>query len=141
VVNTIVVGIDISEMTARVMDALNKIQVDSSTKIILCHVLPASENYGDQEADKPHTSWESLYQHREKQLTYYADKIKGSVIEIVRGDPAEEIIRLANIYHADLIVIGTRGLKGFKRIIEGSVSSQVVTDALCDVLVVKPAKN
>ncbi|MGA9377200.1 MAG: universal stress protein, partial [Phormidium sp.] len=48
------------------------------------------------------------------------------------------IIRLANIHHADLIIIGSRGLTGLKRILERSVSSQVVEDAPCSVLLVKP---
>jgi nucleotide-binding universal stress UspA family protein len=74
----------------------------------------------------------------EKLLQNYQDTLIGQTqIEIVTGDPTEEIIRLANIHTTDLIVIGTRGLKGVNRIIEGSVSSQVVADAPCSVLVVK----
>ncbi|MHC5718278.1 MAG: universal stress protein, partial [Nostoc sp.] len=42
------------------------------------------------------------------------------------------------IYKTDLIIIGSRGLIGMKRIVEGSVSSQVVEEANCSVLVVKP---
>lgn len=61
-----------------------------------------------------------------------------SHLELVNGDPAEEIIRLANIHKADLIVIGSRGLTGMTRIVQGSVSSQVVEEAHCSVLVVKP---
>jgi nucleotide-binding universal stress UspA family protein len=53
------------------------------------------------------------------------------------GEPTEEIIRLANIYRADLIVLGSRGLTGVNRILKGSVSSQVVSDAPCTVMVVK----
>jgi nucleotide-binding universal stress UspA family protein len=34
-------------------------------------------------------------------------------------------------------VIGSRGLTGLQRILEGSVSSQVVADAPCSVLVIK----
>jgi nucleotide-binding universal stress UspA family protein len=60
-----------------------------------------------------------------------------SEIELVTGDPAEEIIRLANIYKADLIVIGSRGLTGMNRIVQGSVSGQVVEEAHCSVFVVK----
>ncbi|HEY9650816.1 MAG TPA: universal stress protein, partial [Coleofasciculaceae cyanobacterium] len=74
-----------------------------------------------------------------KQLQSYQAQLPcESEIEIVMGEPAAEIIRLAHIYQANLIVIGTRGLTGLKRILEGSVSSQVVTDAPCSVLVVKP---
>ncbi|MBC6435836.1 universal stress protein, partial [Nostoc sp. HG1] len=42
------------------------------------------------------------------------------------------------IYKTDLIIIGSRGLMGMKRIVQGSVSSQVVEEANCSVLVVKP---
>jgi nucleotide-binding universal stress UspA family protein len=81
------------------------------------------------------------YLHIEKQLQSYQANLPGeSIIEIVTGDPAEEIIRLANIYQVDLIAIGSRGLTGVKRIIQGSVSSQVVENAPCSVMVVKPAR-
>ena len=49
----------------------------------------------------------------------------------------DELVRLANIHQADLIVIGSRGLTGMNRILKGSVSSQVAADAHCSVLVVK----
>lgn len=49
----------------------------------------------------------------------------------------EEIIRAAKNEKINLIVIGTRGLGGFKKLILGSVSSGVVTHANCDVLVVR----
>ena len=37
----------------------------------------------------------------------------------------------------DLIVMGTRGMGGFKKMLLGSVSSGVVTHAQCTVLVVR----
>lgn len=61
-------------------------------------------------------------------------------IEIVTGDPVEEILRLANIYGADLIVLGSRGLTGVERVVQGSVSGAVVADAPCSVFVVKSAE-
>jgi nucleotide-binding universal stress UspA family protein len=50
---------------------------------------------------------------------------------------AEAIVNQAINLHADLIVVGTRGLGGFKRIMLGSVSTGVVTHADCSVLVVR----
>ena len=38
---------------------------------------------------------------------------------------------------ADLIVVGTRGLGGAKRLVLGSVSTRLVHDAPCSVLVVR----
>ena len=49
----------------------------------------------------------------------------------------ETIINHADKEHADLIVVGTRGLGGFKKMLLGSVSSGLVSHANCPVLVVR----
>jgi nucleotide-binding universal stress UspA family protein len=49
----------------------------------------------------------------------------------------ETIINHAVKENADLIVVGTRGLGGFKKLLIGSVSSGVVTHASCPVLIVR----
>lgn len=58
---------------------------------------------------------------------------------VVRADKSivEEIIQAAAATGVDLIVIGTRGLGGFRKLLQGSVSSGVVAHAPCNVLVVK----
>ena len=136
---TILLAIDSSEQTLRVIQFLKELQIQPATKIILAHVIPSPEPDMDIAVDRPHTSEELLYRQVEKQLqSYQADLPGESTLEIVTGDPAAEIIRLAHIHQADLIVIGSRGLTGLQRILEGSVSSQVVAEAPCSVLVVKP---
>ncbi|HAG85513.1 MAG TPA: universal stress protein [Cyanobacteria bacterium UBA11162] len=136
---TIIVALDSSDLSERVMQTLNQLQIQSATKIILCHVIPSPEPDMEIQVDRPHVSEELVYQETERQLqSYQAELPCESEVEIVNGDPAVEIVRLAHIYHADLIVIGSRGLTGLKRILQGSVSSQVVADAPCSVLVVKP---
>jgi nucleotide-binding universal stress UspA family protein len=47
------------------------------------------------------------------------------------------LIEFSTNEKADLIVVGTRGMSGFKRLIMGSVSSGLVHDAECPVLVVR----
>jgi nucleotide-binding universal stress UspA family protein len=139
VLKTILLAIDSSEHTLRVIQFLKELQIQPATKIILAHVIPSPEPDMEIAVDRPHTSEELLYQQVEKQLQSYQADLPGvSTLEIVTGDPAAEIIRLAHIHQADLIVIGSRGLTGLQRILEGSVSSQVVAEAPCSVLVVKP---
>jgi nucleotide-binding universal stress UspA family protein len=53
------------------------------------------------------------------------------------GEPPEVIAKTAQDKNADLIAMGTHGRRGIKRFIMGSVTSGVIGNASCDVLVVK----
>jgi nucleotide-binding universal stress UspA family protein len=59
---------------------------------------------------------------------------------IVIGRPDVEIVRFAEEHGADLIVMGTHGYGGVKRLLLGSVADHVMRQANCPVLVV-PAKT
>jgi nucleotide-binding universal stress UspA family protein/quercetin dioxygenase-like cupin family protein len=61
---------------------------------------------------------------------------------IAEGDAAEEILRLANGLHCDLIVMGTHGRTGLNRLLTGSVAEEVVRQANCPVMTIRnpPAK-
>jgi nucleotide-binding universal stress UspA family protein len=56
--------------------------------------------------------------------------------DLLEGDAAEEILRLARSRDVDLIVIGSRGLGAVKSAILGSVSKRVLHEAERPVLVV-----
>jgi len=139
----ILVALDGSDIAERVIQVLDDLVLSTETKIILCHVFPTPESELELPADRPHPESPTLsYFQVERQLQSYQENLSiQSAVELVTGEPADEIIRLANIYKADLIIIGSRGLTGMKRIVQGSVSSQVVEEANCSVLVVKPSKN
>lgn len=137
---TILVALDNYSSSSSLIQALDEFDLQSRSRVILAHVVSPDSLSREKVADQPHQciSQEMIYREFEKQLIELQKKIPcESEIEIVTGEPAEEIIRLSNIYNADLIAIGSRGLKGMKRIVLGSVSSQVVAEASCSVLVVK----
>lgn len=56
------------------------------------------------------------------------------------GDAADQLIRAVEATGSDLIVVGTRGRTGLTRLVLGSVARNVVTHALCSVLVVHPPR-
>ncbi|MDG6963662.1 MAG: universal stress protein [Nitrososphaerota archaeon] len=49
----------------------------------------------------------------------------------------EALVGFASDQDADLLVVGTRGMTGFKKLVVGSVSSGLVSHAHCPVLVVR----
>ncbi|HEU4884450.1 MAG TPA: universal stress protein [Longimicrobium sp.] len=56
------------------------------------------------------------------------------------GDPAYEIVREAREWQADLIVVGTHGRRGARRVFLGSVAETVLRHAPCAALVVPPVR-
>ena len=58
-------------------------------------------------------------------------------VMVVEGRPASEIVVAATRLHADLIVMGARGISAIERLLIGSVSAEVVDHAHCPVLVVR----
>ena len=56
---------------------------------------------------------------------------------IVEGNPADEILRLADKMGADLIAMGSHGRTGVLRLLMGSVSRKVLDQARCPVLIVR----
>lgn len=57
--------------------------------------------------------------------------------QIVHGNPADMILEMAEIKEPDLLIMGSRGLGGFKRAMLGSVSTKVLHHATCDVMIVR----
>lgn len=57
------------------------------------------------------------------------------------GDPKEKIIQHAARWGADLIILGSLGLKGLSRFLMGSISEGVTRHAPCSVEVVRTREN
>ena len=57
--------------------------------------------------------------------------------EIIQGSPAQVIVDEAESWGADLIIMGSRGLGIWNRLLLGSVSNAVVHHAKCSVEVVR----
>jgi nucleotide-binding universal stress UspA family protein len=83
----------------------------------------------------------------EAAVTRAAERLEGSNSErtdplplssvVILGHPEEEIIREAKKWGADLIVLGSHGLSGWKRFMLGSVSHAVASHAPCSVEIVR----
>ncbi len=78
----------------------------------------------------------------ERMVKFIADYLSDvNATGIVReGDPAQEILQVAEDEKVDMIIVGSRGLKGVKRIVFGSVAEKVVKNSHLPVLTVHPAR-
>ena len=57
-------------------------------------------------------------------------------VKAVHGFPVEELVSASK--GADIVVLGSRGVGGFSRMLMGSTAGQVVQHAYCPVLIVPP---
>ncbi|MGV2805317.1 universal stress protein, partial [Clostridium perfringens] len=75
-----------------------------------------------------------------EQLQQAKSKLKSAGINPetvhLKGDPAHEILNYARDTEQQLIIIGSRGLRGIKEMMLGSVSHKVSQLSSCPVLIV-----
>ena len=60
-------------------------------------------------------------------------------LEVASGLPSVDIVRLANELDVDLIVMATHGRSGLMHFMMGSVTEEVIKEATCPVLVIRPS--
>lgn len=58
----------------------------------------------------------------------------------LHGDVADALLAFLEAEHQDLVIVGSRGLTPGRRLLMGSVSSSLVNNAPCPVLVVRPPR-
>ncbi len=109
---------------------------DHGADLIVLHVYPPPVNHGQGMARRAPAGYFDELRKRLRRL-----QVSGSTPSIshqlVEGEAAEEILRLAQQRNCDLIVLGTHGRKGLSRLLLGSVAEKVLREASCPVLTVK----
>jgi len=138
VYENIVVGFDGSDLSrAALIESSNWIRRHGG-KIVLVHAVYFDEEefaVTPEEREKRFELGKKVcYQTREKTLSEFGVDMESLVCE---GEPPEVIVNIAREKKADLIALGTHGRKVLKRLLMGSVTSGVMIDSPCDVLVVK----
>jgi nucleotide-binding universal stress UspA family protein len=72
-----------------------------------------------------------------------AAKLRAGGLEVethcMGGDPAAALLDIAEATHADLIVVGSKGMKGGRRFVLGNVPNKVSHHAPCSVMIVRTA--
>ncbi|MCU0325067.1 MAG: universal stress protein, partial [Spirosomaceae bacterium] len=82
-------------------------------------------------------TWQEIMQDAKKSILELAAKYEDVKIKPVVEETTEHFIQEVLDHKADLIVMGSNGASGFKELLEGSNSEEIVRLASCPVLVIK----
>ena len=157
-INKILVAVDRSERNKSVVDSAIFLAKTTGANLMLLHVMSENETgypqipsyaYYPMLSDLDYDLYqEKLAEYKKMGLDFLqALTTKATEAEVATeytqliGNPGREICQLASNWQADLILVGSRGLKGLKEMFLGSVSNYVTHHAPCSVLIVRTAVN
>lgn len=147
----ILVCYDGSEASQRAIDKAHQLTADCGIhEVTLLHAYedyswvatsadgyaPSPENLAklrDLEAKKIEDKKEFLFNEAKK----FEDTNATMEVKLVQGHPATVITEVAEEEKYDLIIMGSRGLGGLRRVVLGSVSNSVIQGTDISVMVVK----
>ncbi|SFN13417.1 Nucleotide-binding universal stress protein, UspA family [Izhakiella capsodis] len=140
------VAIDDSTIARKVVSlAIEQAQALSSQVMVLCCVdekncnlsaplefAAGEENDDEIRSQDEQNSAESVVRRALLQLLHAGIKARGRVIA---GETAETIVGQAKAINAQMIIMGRRHLTPFNRFLKGSVSTAVIEQAHCPVMI------
>ena len=133
---TVVVGIDFSALSHAAIEAAALIAPDASLYLVHAY---EGDNEHVHEAERRLKSLVSseghIFERAAKQVGVPAIAVR-TIAE--QGKPRDALKTQINRLGADLLVMGTRGRTGLTRSLLGSVTTDLINDRLCDVLVIRP---
>jgi nucleotide-binding universal stress UspA family protein len=151
--NKILICIDGSKESSDAADYGINLAKLSNSRMVVMHVLPQEIRYAYNDIDTikpniPATPIKGIIEisKQEVQLKWFnkiLERAKKSDVNIqtdiivATKSVSSEIVDYADKFNVDLIIVGTRGRSGFKRMLLGSVASEVVKYAGCPVLIIK----
>ncbi|MEP6860338.1 MAG: universal stress protein [Deltaproteobacteria bacterium] len=138
---TILVPIDFSEGSAAALDYAVGLARKLDAKICLLNVIGVQVLGAEYGMPVAASTIELIYstnqQALDKLVAANKDKVSFARTLLEAGDPRTTIEAVAKKVDADLIVMGTHGRRGLRRMLLGSVAETVVRTAPCPVLLVR----
>ena len=153
-INKILIAVDRSQNNKLVFDTAVSLAKTTGADLMLLHILsrkesehpiaptytyyPIIEEVNYETYQKEYAKYQQHGLEFLKNLTEEATAAGVSTeYTQLAGNPGRMICELANNWSADLIIVGSRGLKGLKEMFLGSVSNYVTHHAPCSVLIVR----
>jgi len=137
--NKVIVAVDLSDETDKVLSRALELVGSQAGKLVLTHVVePVPAVWGmESYAVDPINLQQQILDNAATRLEELGSKhgIDSANAHAVLGSPAPEIRNLAKNEKADAIVIGSHGNSGWKLML-GSTANKLLHGATCDVLTV-----
>jgi nucleotide-binding universal stress UspA family protein len=141
---------DFSENSRQAFEAACALGLGNQTRLVVLHVAEPNRVchqpvYHGQESVQFHAAQpgevEQLSAMRRMGELYIPDRPVQMEYIANQGDAAEEILRKARELRSDLIVMGTHGRTGLRRMLAGSVAVSVLRAAPCPVLALRSVEQ
>jgi len=142
---SIVVGTDGSDTAGKAVQAATDLarQVGASLSVVSAYEPVSNQRLREEKREVP-KDLEWMVNPREDveaTLKEAAEQIQETGVKVEtfarEGDAADAILDVAEETHADLIVVGNKGMTGTKRFLLGSVPNKVSHHAPCSVLIIR----
>lgn len=142
----ILVPVDFSPHSERALVLAECLARQNDVPLILLHVVEAPGIARQLAISAPVVSNEKvMLQDAERGLHRLGERTLPEgvdwTVNVALGQPAAEIVTMAESEGVDLIVMGTLGRSAFRQLLAGSVAERVVRTAPCAVLTVKQDKE
>ena len=132
---------DFSKPSYEALKTANELALHFSAELTLIHVVspiptvpgspaPTGFNFLSYQQEIEASAKKLLEQVTQEKISR---EIKSRIM-VIQGNPADEIVRMAAVGNADMIVIATHGLTGWRKFIFGSIAEKVIRLAPCPVL-------
>jgi nucleotide-binding universal stress UspA family protein len=138
-IRTILCPVDFTDGSKFAFELAEAMARDYGARMVVAHVVEPPRAMGVEGVlvFQPEINWDEFRQRLAE--CYHADPMIQVEHVVVEGNIALEILRLAEDFRAEVIVIGTHGRSGLSRVVMGSVAEQVLRRAPCPVVTVKQA--
>ena len=150
-ISKILVGLDGSESSFNAAKYAIDLSIKFNSEIFLLSIVPSKVHHGDSSGVFGMVSPSYLHEYQKESEKWFNDvvnhakneglsEIETTIKTEVMSTPfsiAASLLNYAEERNVDLVIIGTRGNSGLKKMLLGSVASDVVTYSYCPVLIIK----
>jgi len=143
----ILAGYDGSAQSIRAVGLAKQIAKRNSAALVIVEVVGAPTYFFGDQPGAPQADLSAYYEAAAEDAEATVNDLVAKAIgegvkakgAVLKGDTStvNAILECVNEEKVDLVVVGTRGMGGFKKMLLGSVSSGLVSHAPCSVLVVR----